>query len=458
MKKTILLLLSIMFALTACGNMADNIASELTKGNYEKARTLYSEKVQGNTKTENEVKSKLSTTISETLEKYNNGKIKYEDAITLLDAAIQSGIVESWEIENTYTSLSNLNYSKEQFDKGKDNLVSHNYWEAYTNFSNVIQTDANYQNAQKQMTEAESAGLREIAGHVNELVKQKAFDEAYSYIQEQQYRWPNNSALVTEEENFLKRWAESNIADAEKFAASNQFAEAIQQLAMPNGYATPEMYAEIDRINASWKVYSMGLAETAFGGAEKNYQAAINALLETGIDSSVVSDEIAYYESYIPVNLRTFEPIKRGRCIMEGIAHKDDDIDVRGKSYSSCISPSDAYGGNPANCTEDEGSIVYYLNAEYESFSGVLYRPYSSLAADYPIWEKAPAVKIYGDGALLYEAPPINGDTYDSIPIDLDISGVRELKIVMLGAWNKTGFGYSIYYPKVVMAEVWIQR
>ncbi len=107
--------------------------------------------------------------------------------------------------------------------------------------------------------------------------------------------------------------------------------------------------------------------------------------------------------------------------------------------------------------TEDDAYIIYYLNGKYSTLDGVLYRPYCTLSwsDEFP----QSTVRIYGDGRLIYEAPAITKNTYDPIPFSVNVSGVSELKIVMLGVHQtKTDFvGAYSFDPVVCMADAYLK-
>ena len=109
--------------------------------------------------------------------------------------------------------------------------------------------------------------------------------------------------------------------------------------------------------------------------------------------------------------------------------------------------------------SDDEAYVMYNLNYKYSSLSGIIYRPYRSLSSVNE-WKNPTTVKIYGDDVLLYEAPNFTKDTYDTVEFALDVSGVRNLKIVMRGVWSEDAgwIGMYDYYPKVAMAEVFLQK
>lgn len=70
-------------------------------------------------------------------------------------------------------------------------------------------------------------------------------------------------------------------------------------------------------------------------------------------------------------------------------------------------------------------------------------------------------IKIYGDGILLYEAPSITQNTFDPISLSINVTGVRELKIVNFGVWNGNDSGniyFASYHPMVCLAEMYLNK
>lgn len=133
--------------------------------------------------------------------------------------------------------------------------------------------------------------------------------------------------------------------------------------------------------------------------------------------------------------------------------------DVEENSYSgNVIYPSGGTLSSQNSVSEDDSYISYYLNKKYSTLSGTIYRPYGSLSCTYT-WSNPSTIKIYGDDVLLYEAPNITQDTYSPIDFEVDVNGVRELKIVMLGVWTESTWpGQHSKYPKACMANLILSK
>ena len=73
-------------------------------------------------------------------------------------------------------------------------------------------------------------------------------------------------------------------------------------------------------------------------------------------------------------------------------------------------------------------------------------------------WPQETVVKIYGDDVLLYEGPTITQNTYEEYKIHVNISGVRELKIVLLGVGLIPDTWPEGYSPVLAIADATVQK
>ena len=135
--------------------------------------------------------------------------------------------------------------------------------------------------------------------------------------------------------------------------------------------------------------------------------------------------------------------------------------DVNGVEYdySTLICPYSSYYGNTR---PEHPCVTYYINKQYTKFSGILYRPYQSLHCTQS-WVGSTSVLIYGDDVLLYEAPNFTQNTFDAVEFNIDVTGVRTLKIEMQGTWNLNDDDARLggYYgfeclPRVCLAEAYL--
>lgn len=200
-------------------------------------------------------------------------------------------------------------------------------------------------------------------------------------------------------------------------------------------------------------------AEAAFG-RNHDYQTAIQILQRSGLTGEVVDREIQKYQEYAPVLLKSFQPTKTSDYMYVGAANEGDYTDVNGNVYDreTVIRPRSRTSNDIAK-SEQDSYVTYYLYGDYRNFDATLYRTYSSLSTIDEDWTQGTVAKIYGDDVLLYEGPQITRDTYEEYTIHIDVTGVRELKIVLLGVGRKEdSFALYSYYPLMAIANATIQK
>lgn len=200
-------------------------------------------------------------------------------------------------------------------------------------------------------------------------------------------------------------------------------------------------------------------AEAAFG-RNHDYQTAIQILQRSGLTGEAVDREIQKYQEYAPVLLKSFQPTKTSDYMYVGAANEGDYTDVNGNVYDreTVIRPRSRTSNDIAK-SEQDSYVTYYLYGDYRNFDATLYRTYSSLSTIDEDWAQGTVAKIYGDDVLLYEGPQITRDTYEEYTIHIDVTGVRELKIVLLGVGRKEdSFALYSYYPLMAIANATIQK
>lgn len=168
------------------------------------------------------------------------------------------------------------------------------------------------------------------------------------------------------------------------------------------------------------------LEASDYAAEEGNYQSAAN-ILDEGIEElqgdTTLEEEKA---KYLPVDLTELEPSYQGYVerIAEEITDTNGDVYYTGlRGFMDADDPN-AY-------------VIWTLNGEYKYLSARGIVRQEDRESDY-----TGAIKIYGDGNLLFERTNIGGETlpYD---INVDIENVRELKIEMTGNGNMGNYGIN---------------
>lgn len=459
MKKKLLsvVLACCLLLLSGCGSV-NVVMKNVKEGNVDQAKQLYLEKVAGDTEKEFDLEDSLQTYMEELYDDLNNGKVSVAD--------VQAAVTAIYSLEMSYGSytqkilskLGALMQSKLNYESALEAIANENYLTAYQLLAGVIPEDSNYDVVRTQRDGIVNDGMRSLNKEIDDAVAQNDFQRAIDLVDEAISLWGNNEFLAGMRDAIPTQWLQSSIAEAEQLLQAGQYSEAKEKVM--EGYQASgleecpeEVSAELEKIDAQWWDSVTQEAEAAFG-ADRDYQAAIRVLQASGLQGDNVDTLIAQYQEYAPALLKTFRPTNESQYMYVGAANKDDYTDVNGNVYDKDTIIRPRRAADIAK-SESDSYVTYYLYGEYRTLDAILYRTYSSLSVleeDWPQWTTA---KIYGDGVLLYEGPQITSGTYEEYNIHVDVTGVRELKFVLLGMGRNS---YDWHTPLLAIANATIQK
>ncbi len=460
----LVLALTLVLGLAGCGasGTAGKVLSAIDDHEYQKAADLFWENVSGNAEAEQNVHQGLLDRIQENYDAYNSGKKTLEDAMLVVNTIDKSCLLDSMTIHAATAALYELQESKDAFQSAQDLQSASRFLEAYECYLLVVEADTNYKTAQAEAKTCYNSYVDATCTEARDHAAKGRFQEGYFLLNKNLVKFPEDLTMKKAQEDILKDWLKTTEEAAQACADSGKHLEGYtllqeEKLLLPNPSLLDEAIAQLLE---AWKPVVQAAAEEAFGGKEKNYDGAIQAIQSSGIPAELMDEDLAYYQSFIPKPLTSLDYNQKAKYIRVGVFEQNAK-DVNGKTYEedNVICPAGGSLNTETSESEEDAYVTYYLNQEYSTLTGVVFRPYSSLSCDYT-WEGATTVKIYGDGALLYEAPNFTQDTFETQSFRLDISGVRELKIVMRGVWTaETGWiGTYSRNPMVCMGELIIQR
>lgn len=276
----------------------------------------------------------------------------------------------------------------------------------------------------------------EYKSNINELIASKA---AY-YSGQELEDLGNYSAAIDEYKKVIGR--DSFFADAEsaidrcisslkqeafdaakKLADRKQYADALKTL---NDLAVliptdSEVLAKITVYEKTYITNAINQAKAAFVNTT-DYEDAlkiINTALQQIPNDSELLREKEYYSLFQPVNLYDLKPFN-GELVA-----KEKEEDTRGNEHFKCF----LFITNP--------TAKYELNSKYNVLTMTIY------GRDKSVGDKTcGTLEIYGDDVLLYSNNKIqlNGKAFE---VEIDITGVSELKIFGDGKWYYRGFGLA---------------
>jgi len=418
---TILTLTALILSLTGCANHIETFDKYVREGNFTDAITLYQEKLSKDSNSYAACQELVHTYLDESLLGYSQGDLSQ----TQMEAVLHTmEMLEDYlylvdNLEDGYTDYVILKDSKANFRRAEALRKDGRLEDAMEAYSAVLPEDAeNYSTARENM----------------DALLTKINDDAHNAII-QAYEGKDYPAVF-----LAYRAAEQN----RHVTITEDLTEIYEAAAMEYMLSAAEQ------------------AEQAFGGDAKDYQAALEVLLRAKAAVSEEPDLLAEleamaeaYKAYIPVNLHELIPIQQRYTVDVGTYHSDISTDISGNTYlqKSVISPCDLA------LTDDEGYVTYNLNFAFSTFTATVYRPYGYLSYPEEILPNRAGVRIYGDDVLLYEfVDP--GDTWEAFPIEVDVSGVRNLKIVIRGVWNRNTalLAPDDPQPRICLAEGVLQK
>lgn len=463
---------------TACST-AKTFQDYVAAGDYLAAIEAYKTDMFGNATKELEAENYVRQYMQETLDRYAKGDLDVQKTQSVFDCL--SKIDEELyilDMDLTYTlgRFADIQDSKTMYSQGVEFMEAEgleNDLNALWAFMHVDASDTeNYEQAQGKRDQMYSACLDDMAAYVDEMIVQNKFEEAKDMVED------NDIVAMIEvlgddgryqalRSRLFEKWEEFTLNSAAEMIEQNKFEEAKNLLEGENIVGIIEILGDDgdyqtlrDKLFVKWEESVANAAAEAFwAGTGRNYEAAIQVLQSSGLQGEKIDHEIEKYQEYVPVRLTSLDYTHKTGYMNVGTAPLYSRTDLAGTEYEphNIICPKyDALDG--AAKTEEKGYVSYYLNAGYSRLTGLLYIPGNTLACTAEQWAKPTTVKIYGDNVLLYEAPSLSRENLEPISIDLNITGVRELRIVMLGVWEQDRKDYSDHYPKVCAANFEVSK
>ena len=437
---------------------------------------MYYSTISGNHEKELDLEYSIDAYVSDMLDKYNNGKISYDEAYESI-ARIEASGLYGYCLD-AYMSLQMYDQSKQSYENGLAEMEIGDYKSAMISFYFVNAASSYYDSACEKAEEAKTEFLNAAIAQAEDAFDDtdyfRGYENAISCLSDAGSTLININPYMDDaalqliydkRAELTNEFTETAIADANNvFSNGTNYEGAISLLTDAYNYTYGDnamLYTELCKYTDAYIENAVAEAQQIYD-ENRDYEAAASYLRNViGVvgENETLRSEIEKYASYAPVLLTSLDPIQKGKWLSIGTDIKKVYTDVSNNVYDSqtVIAPKRS---SYRDKTEDDSYVSYYLNSEYTTLTGVLYRPYDSLSCT-SVWQKTPVIKIYGDGILLYEAPGIDQNTFDPISLNVNVTGVRELKIVNFGVWNGNDSGniyFESYHPMVCLAEMYLNK
>ena len=406
-------------------------------------------------------KSKVDKKAQRIVNEYNNEYITYEQAIDKIDnLSLNANNDEKKSIiDSCRSSIDELKKSKDAFSAGEEAYENKKYDEAIGYYGEVIESDCNYNSANRKKEESENEYVNAVYDQVNVYLEEKKFDKAvdlYNKAKEivkskqSEDKISDLDSLIQESLNNyideLNSKSESELQN-EDYETAKQIYEELYELTGEETYSV-----KIEGVENEWSNSLINAAEEQL--AMGKYDAALNLLKEPKrkiSDDSAITEEERRIESFRPL---VFDG---NQCenylytdiyttyINESLGWHYWWIDDCG--FGDFNNVKDNLGQkhdcgillrtpNGYDVGEGSGKIDYTLKGDYDYFDCVFF------IAD--VSKNTPCefnLNIYGDDILIYSSDTITGG---SLPIDVStsIKDVQKLTIeVVYDLTNKSSNG-----------------
>ena len=446
---------------------SEELLNEVQKGNYVKALDIYGNSIAGNSREEVSAQTLLDSYLKDNWQSYYDGTLP-ESEMKIVLTTLQK-INDRYYILNDLsdyqTYFAEISLSRANYEKGEKLAEEGKYMEAAEAFEQVDPVDSvNYVSAQEKAQEVRMKYKNDIMDKARALVEDKKYSDAFNLVLDAQFMYFYNDPEMTD---YLLEINTLLVAeDMQKAFDAKNYVEVINRyehaLTADWGIKPTADITELYTISKTTFIDRVEKEALAAFGTERDYEAATE-VLRNAIDAAVSNDGLVStleemineYRAYIPIPITSLKPTQVSDYILIGKDYDQrNNPDVNGNAYT--VDYLIGLLRRSSHPEKEEGEYVTYnLNYQYGILSTVVFRPYSSLSCK-STWTKPGYVRIYGDDVLLFESKPITQDVYDNQIVSLDVSGVRNLKIVLVGYWHLDNS--SSYFGKVSLGDTMLQK
>lgn len=450
-------LMGTMVLLCACSKKSYSIEDfekivEDDASNFDKAIDIYKWLYENEQEEIKNTSQSMDKLFSNLYDNYSDEKLNREQVQSYLDKISKIDAKTATLISSINTKMNKLDESRTAYSEAEKYYEKGEYVLAIEKYEKVIIEDKNYQDAKNKIILSNEQILKSVVDKVNTLQAEEKFEEALKLLAENKSRFNNQDEYDDKYNQIVDEYANTYLVKANDFVTQHEYMEALELLdSFPiNNNAIVQLK---EKVTNEYVDAVIAEAKQTFS-KDRDYKTAINILHKCEVASSLIDDEILKYQEYIPFELSQLKPIKINKIFIGQYSFSEYMMDVNKQIYSTVFCRS----GELEN--GEEAYVSYYLNHEYNRITGTVFRPYGTLRMEDAPGDVPALVKIYGDGILLWESPSIFGSTYDSYKFDINVEGVRELKIEMQGIWLDEGLDnvLDFWVPRVCMGDVYIQK
>lgn len=349
--------------------------------------------------------------------RYYRGEMEYEDALNQLQELGKLDVVSADTLKPMIDEINEMRTSRAAYDNAQKEMEAGDYEAAINDLHKVIQTDANYENAQTQLAEAVKGYKEAVLASLSGFEPEKQYEEAISTLQAGLLIVPDDADFLAKIQDYEKKIENERsltidriIREAKSAASvSEDYGTVLTDLrSAAKQYSSSEALKEAIREVEDAYVEKM-LADAVPFAEESEYEEAVallNEALKLVPENEMIKSAIKEYESKYPVLLQQMTYFT-------------------GKNLENEGQEQDNLQGTQVNIvTPNEFTNVYKLNGQYNKITGNWYQPFDERSDG-----SIQILEIFGDGNLLFSSKMCGG--IEPVSFSVNLTGIEELKITL---------------------------
>lgn len=388
--------------------------------------------------------------IDQIVVQYNSGAISESEAnqklAEILSSTNSNKVYDA--VGNARSKIAELSSSKSAYNKAESSYVSGEYENAISEYSQVVEEDSCYEDAQIKLKEVKGKYLNSVYEQANIYLEDEKYDKALE-LYEKAKAYVNDTELDKKIEeagklkaDYEKEKIKSLEAEADSLIQDNKFKKAIDLYNELYDITNDKTYnVKIEGIEDKWVDYVISNAEWYLREGQLDKAKAVMSSAKNNVkDKSKIVDEEERIDSFQPLIIISDSEDSYG-CIATGgdvqiYGLKDDDVLNNGtmpvEGGVVC-----GYGAH-FSAKQKNSWIEYVTNGEYDVFSTTL-----GLTEEYKDTDCNCFINVYCDGVLTFTSDSVQ---QGSVPINIstDISGAQKVRIELI--INYANYGPDNYY------------
>jgi tetratricopeptide (TPR) repeat protein len=327
-------------------NSSKSFIEYIQDGDYDKAITLYSKKIDGNINKENEVSMSVDEFLNNLIDMFNRSEITEADLQTKISAVEKTNLFDD-KVDDFNTKIENLKESKNNYQEAVKLKDSDNYTQIIDFCSKVSEEDINYENAQQLIENTKSNCKNNFVNAVNTLVQSGDYIGALNNFNSVPDIIKDDSDIAELQESTKASYSNAVYKNIETYMYNKTYTLGIRYID-----ALPDLFANDSKI----KDYRSRIINCVRNGSQA-----------LGCNFGMTQEEVKLYIQDGAVLSADMDDILIYNISIDGVNFKINfSFNYSGQLYS-IIGESTDYHSNGLNYVNDYNSVKSYLTTKYGS-------------------------------------------------------------------------------------------